>query len=67
VAEAYAMVFLVESGFAQQTDVARAFARSVRSVRELQITLAPLSSPHRTRAAQALCEEPARRGQPPVC
>jgi hypothetical protein len=24
--------------------------------RELQITLAPLSSPHRTRAAQALCE-----------
>ena len=26
VAEAYAMVFLVESGFAQQTDVARAFA-----------------------------------------
>jgi hypothetical protein len=33
VAEAYAMVFLVESGFAQQTDVARAFARSVRTVR----------------------------------
>ena len=29
VAEAYAMVFLVESGFAQQTDVARAFERSV--------------------------------------
>lgn len=27
VAEAYAMVFLVESGFAQQTDVARAFGR----------------------------------------
>ena len=27
VAEAYAMVFLVESGFAQQTDVAQAFAR----------------------------------------
>jgi hypothetical protein len=24
--------------------------------REMQITLAPLSSPHRTRAAQALCE-----------
>jgi hypothetical protein len=24
---------------------------------ELQITLAPLSSPHRTHAAQALCEE----------
>ena len=36
VAEAYAMVFLVESGFAQQTDVARAFARSVRSVRRHQ-------------------------------
>ena len=32
VAEAYSMVFLVESGFAQQTDVARAFARSVRTV-----------------------------------
>jgi hypothetical protein len=30
VAEAYAMVFLVESGFAQQMDVARAFGRSVR-------------------------------------
>src|SRR5260370_12814532 len=36
VAEAYAMVFLVESGFAQQTAVARAFARSVRSVRRYQ-------------------------------
>lgn len=33
VAEAYAMVFLVESGFAQQTEVARAFARSERTVR----------------------------------
>src|SRR5271168_4322081 len=32
VAEAYAMVFLVVSGFAQQSDVARAFARSVRTV-----------------------------------
>jgi hypothetical protein len=31
-----AMVFLVESGFAQQTEVARAFARSVRSVRRHQ-------------------------------
>jgi hypothetical protein len=37
VAEAYAMVFLVESGFAQQTDVARAFGRSVRTVRRHQI------------------------------
>src|SRR5437764_5356267 len=36
VAGAYAMVFLVESGLAQQTDVARAFARSVRSVRRYQ-------------------------------
>lgn len=30
VAEIYAMVFLVEAGFAQQAEVARAFARSVR-------------------------------------
>jgi len=36
VAETYAMVFLVESGFAQQTEVARAFARSERSVRRYQ-------------------------------
>ena len=36
VAEAYAMVFLVESGFAQQAEVARAFDRSVRSVRRHQ-------------------------------
>jgi hypothetical protein len=36
VAEAYAMVFLVESSFAQQTEVARAFSRSVRSVRRYQ-------------------------------
>ena len=36
VAEAYAMVFLVELGFAQQTDVARAFGRSVRTVRRYQ-------------------------------
>jgi transposase len=36
VAEAYAMVFLVESGFAQQTDVARAFAVSVRTIRRHQ-------------------------------
>lgn len=36
IAEAYAMVFLVESGFAQQTDVARGFGRSVRSVRRYQ-------------------------------
>src|SRR5262252_10128498 len=36
VAEAYAMVFLVESGFAQQTEVARAFGRSVRTIRRYQ-------------------------------
>src|SRR6266478_7959439 len=36
VAEAYAMVFLVESGFAQQTDVARAVGRSGRTVRRHQ-------------------------------
>src|SRR5215813_2951174 len=36
IAEAYAMVFLVESGFAQQAEAARAFARSVRSVRRYQ-------------------------------
>ena len=36
VAEAYAMVFLVESGYAQQTDVARAFAVSVRTIRRDQ-------------------------------
>jgi transposase len=36
VAEAYAMVFLVESGFAQQSDVARAFGRSVRTIRRHQ-------------------------------
>jgi transposase len=36
VAEAYAMVFLIESGFAQQREVARAFARSERTVRRYQ-------------------------------
>jgi transposase len=36
VAEAYAMVFLVEQGFAQQTEVARAFTRSARTVRRHQ-------------------------------
>ncbi len=33
VAEAYAMVMLVDSGFAQQTEVARSFGRSERSIR----------------------------------
>jgi hypothetical protein len=32
----YAMVFLVESRFAQQSDVARAFGRSVRTIRRHQ-------------------------------
>ncbi|MGH8150176.1 MAG: putative transposase [Steroidobacteraceae bacterium] len=36
VAEAYAMVMLVESGFAEQTEVARAFGKSERSVRRYQ-------------------------------
>src|SRR5215467_11910084 len=36
VAEAYAMVSLVESSFAQQTEVARGFGRSVRTVRRHQ-------------------------------
>jgi transposase len=36
VAEAYAMVMLVDSGFAQQTDVARAFGKSERTVRRSQ-------------------------------
>jgi len=36
VSEAYAMVFLVESGFALQTDVVRAFGCSVRTVRRNQ-------------------------------
>ena len=36
VAEAYAMVMLVESGFAQQTEVARAFGKSDRTVRRRQ-------------------------------
>src|SRR6516162_7382057 len=35
-AEAYAMVFLVESGFAQQTEVACAFSCSERTVRRHQ-------------------------------
>jgi len=36
VAEAYAMVMLVDSGFAQQTEVAQAFSRSDRTVRRHQ-------------------------------
>ena len=36
VAEAYAMVMLVESGFAQQTEVARALGKSDRTVRRHQ-------------------------------
>ena len=36
VAEAYAMVFLVEAGFAQQSEVARAFGCSTRTLRRHQ-------------------------------
>jgi hypothetical protein len=36
VAEAYAMVMLVDSGFAQQTEVARAFGRTERTIRRQQ-------------------------------
>jgi transposase len=36
VAEAYAIVMLVDSGFAQQTEVARAFGKSERSIRRYQ-------------------------------
>jgi transposase len=36
VAEAYAMVFLVDAGFAQQNEVARAFGCSIRTVRRHQ-------------------------------
>src|SRR6266404_2754456 len=36
VAEAYAMVMLVESGFGQQTEVAQAFGKSERTVRRHQ-------------------------------
>lgn len=36
VAQAYAMVLLVDSGFAQQTEVARAFEKSERTVRRQQ-------------------------------
>jgi transposase len=40
VAEAYAMVFLVESGFAQQMEIARAFGHSERTVRRYQVRYA---------------------------
>src|ERR1700747_1094052 len=57
VAEAYAMVFLVQSGFAQQNEVARAFARSVRSVRRYQRRYAQGGM------AALDCEEGWRRGR----
>lgn len=53
VAEAYAMVFLVESGFAQQTEVARAFARSERTVRRYQERYAQGGMPIEARHDQA--------------
>jgi transposase len=60
VAEAYAMVFLVDSGFAQQTDVARAFGRSVRTVRRHQGRYA--------RGGMAALDRPEgwRRGRPRI-
>src|SRR5258705_10978317 len=61
VAEAYAIVFLVESGFAQQTDVARAFGRSVRTVRRYQERYA-----HGGMAALGR-EEGWRRGRRRIC
>jgi hypothetical protein len=39
-AEAYVMVLLVEQGWAQQTEVARAFGRTTRSLRRYQARLA---------------------------
>jgi hypothetical protein len=56
VAEAYAMVFLAESGFAQQTEVARAFACSVRSVRRYQRRYAQSGIPARLRQSATLTE-----------
>jgi transposase len=61
VAEAYAIVFLVASGFAQQTDVARAFARSVRTIRRYQERYA-----HGGMAALGR-EEGWRRGRRRIC
>jgi hypothetical protein len=61
VAEAYAMVFLVDSGFAQQTDVARAFKVSVRTVRRHQDRYA-----HGGMTALGR-EEGWRRGQRRIC
>ncbi len=51
VAEAYAMVFLIEAGFAQQIEVARAFARSERTVRRYQERYAQGGMPALGRAA----------------
>jgi hypothetical protein len=73
VAEAYAMVFLVDSGFAQQHEVARAFGCSVRTVRRHQRRyadgrMAALATRPSSRCVHAqACGRPAqgpRRGQP---
>jgi hypothetical protein len=59
IAETNAMVFLVESGFAQQMEVARAFTRSVRSLRRYQAARADLAKLEREygAAAAANCEQ----------
>ena len=44
-AEAYAMVSLVEQGWADQNDVARAFARSARSLRRASVGSRRAGSP----------------------
>jgi hypothetical protein len=41
-AEAYAMVLLFESGYADQNDIARCFGYSVRSLRRYQERLKPV-------------------------
>jgi hypothetical protein len=50
VAEAYAMVFLVQSGYAQQTDVARAFARAASVISAECACFANVEMPRRTAA-----------------
>ena len=54
VAEAYAMVFLVEPDFIQQTDIARAFSRSVRTIRRYQERHAAAKTGH---SCSTLCQE----------
>ncbi len=69
-AEAYATITLWESGYATQTQIARAEDEGRTPIQtvpqstatleptdqELRVTLSPLSSPHRSQAVAALCE-----------